>query len=99
MEVPGGCLEVTQVSMDDGGFESGVITASYLYSNFDFECIGCDVSLFHLWPRGPCIVVRFHSTVQFVDVFPVLKVAQLRSVSAIHACRHRSSRSPIHESG
>jgi hypothetical protein len=45
MDVPGGYLEVSEVSRDDGGqddgsFEAGVITASRLNVNFDFESVG-----------------------------------------------------------
>jgi hypothetical protein len=87
MDVPGGCLEVTEVSQDDGGFEAGVITASRLNANFDFESVGSgfQVPSSRVWPRGPFILVRFRTTAQFADLFRVLTVAELRSVSSFHA--------------
>jgi hypothetical protein len=59
MDVPGGCLEVVEVTMDDRGFETGVITASWLFVSFDFENVSCEVASLHLWPCGPCILVCF----------------------------------------
>ena len=85
MDVAGGCLEVVEVATDDGGFERGVITASRLYANFDFECVGREVTLMRLWPRGPCILVRFRSMTHLLDVFPVLTISELRTVAALHA--------------
>ena len=84
MNVPGGSLEVVEVSLDDGGFDTGVISASRLYGHFDFECVAYDVSLLRVWPVGPYILVRFRSTLQLWQVFPVLTVRQLRFVCLSH---------------
>ena len=45
MNVPGGSLEVVEVPLDNGGFDTGVISASRLYGHFDFECVAYDVLL------------------------------------------------------
>ena len=87
MEVPGGCLEVMQQPMlDDADLQSGRITHTRLHDHFDFVSVGADVSVQRVWPCGPFIVVHFHSTAQLVDVFPVLIVRELRTLSCCHAC-------------
>jgi hypothetical protein len=83
MDIPGGCLEVVEVTMDNRGFETGIITASWLFASFDFE--GGEVASLHLWLHGPCVLVYFQSTTHLLDVYPLLTIIGLRSVLVPHS--------------